>query len=376
MTDRSRTFGVLCLTLLTVGSLGVTAQWSRPAPQAAAWSGTYELDSTRGDDPHQVADAATIHLPTPERERAYKDLISRLEAPESIAFLREGLTISLASTRAPRTDFSADGRTRREPGDAGLMVNTKAVIAGNRLTITSTATHRGDDVTLVFDFMNAGAGLIVTRTIGDPALRRPVSARGFYRRTSLTPDWELYGDPVTGSTRDAFLDLPSGTRIVATLETPISMRTARDAAPISLTVTSPSQYLGAKIDGTVSRRSGAGTSDLGLDFQTIHHRGQWATFEAIVDTITLADGRRIHVSDDGGVRSEGRTSTAVEKGAIGAAVGAIVGAVVGGTRSAAIGAVLGGAGGAIVGRGHEDLEMPVGTEVAMTVARPSYGPIG
>lgn len=367
MTSPTRTLGVCCLAVLAVGSSGVAAQRSRPAaPQSAAWSGTYELDDTRGDDVQRVAESATQALARGQRDRVYQGLISRLEAPQTISLSRDGTAVSIASSRGPRADFEADGQTRRERALDGTMVNTRAAIAGSRLTISSTGGRRNTDVLLTFDVLNNGAGLLVTRRVDDASLSEPVSVQSYYRRTSTRPSWNLSEEP---GAYDTTLDVPGGTPILATLDTPISMRTSRDGDPVTMTVRSPANLRGAKIDATVARRDGGTNGDLGVDFQTIYLRSQSVDFDAVLDTITLSDGRRIHVSDDGGIPDESRSTRGmITSGAVGAAVGAIIGAVAGGGKGAAIGAAIGGAGGVIVGRGHEQLEMPAGTEMSLTSA--------
>src|SRR6185503_6509083 len=68
-------------------------------------SGTYQLDSSRGDDPRRAAQLATRTVPPGQRDRAYQRLLSRLEAPEVIAIDRNGTRLSMATSRGPRVTF-------------------------------------------------------------------------------------------------------------------------------------------------------------------------------------------------------------------------------------------------------------------------------
>ena len=52
--------------------------------------GTYQLDTSRGDDPRRAAEQATRTVPPGQRDRAYQRLMNRLEAPDVIAIDRKG----------------------------------------------------------------------------------------------------------------------------------------------------------------------------------------------------------------------------------------------------------------------------------------------
>ena len=144
-----------------------------------------------------------------------------------------------------------------------------------------------------------------------------------------------------------------------------------------MTVRSPRQFEGARIDGFVSRVNPYQRSDDGADmvvnFQTIRLRGgQTSEFRAILQTVRTPDGDTVRVDAEGGVRESDTTDTRIEHGAIGAALGAIIGAVAGGGKGAAIGGLIGGAGGAILVEGREHLDLPPGTEVSIIARSPGY----
>jgi hypothetical protein len=172
--------------------------------------------------------------------------------------------------------------------------------------------------------------------------------------------------------------VPDGTRLIATLDTPLSMRTSPHGQPFTMTVHSPSEFQGARIDGVVSRvganqQNGNGT-DMRFDFQTIEVRGRSAEFDADLNTIRLSDGTLLRVNDGSDVGDVNHGNSTVRNGAIGVAVGAIIGAIAGGGKGAAIGAVIGGAGGVIVSQGHEQLDLPRGAEVTLTAVTPYRRP--
>ena len=78
--------------------------------------GTYQLDTSRGDDPRRAAEQATRTVPPGQRDRAYQRLMNRLDAPDVIAIDRQGNQVSMATSRGPRVTFDADNRIRTEAG--------------------------------------------------------------------------------------------------------------------------------------------------------------------------------------------------------------------------------------------------------------------
>jgi hypothetical protein len=375
------TLGLLGLAVLTVGGLSLMAQ--RPENQARGsdpMSGDYQLESTRGGNPQRAAETATHSLPPGQRDRAYQSLLSRLEPPQSLSIDRNGRTITIASSRGPRSAFDADGRTRSERGPNGQMVSTRAEIRGSQLTVSTSGGSRGSDFSVTFEALNNGTGLLVTRRLDDDYLQQPVTIQSYYRRTATTPRWDVYAsgsgpgyDNRSDGLAAGILFVPDGTRMLATLDTPLSMRRSRDGEPFTMTVRSPAEFQGARIDGVISRVNGDRETgnglDMRVDFQTIQLPGRRSSeFAALLNTIRLYDGTLLRVNADGDVRDANRTDTTIQNGSIGAAVGAIIGALAGGGKGAVVGAVVGGAGGVILSQGHEQLDLSPGAEVTLTAA--------
>jgi hypothetical protein len=351
-------------------------------------SGTYELESTRGGDPQRAAKTATQSLPPGQRDRAYQNLLGRLDPPQTLSIDCNGHTVTIASSLGPRSAFDADGRSVKERGPDGQMVTTHAELTSNRLTVSTSGGSRGSDFSVTFESMNNGADLRVTRRLDDDNLRQPVTIQSYYRRIATEPRWEVYAsgprhDPGYDSrsgrgSAAGMVVVPDGTRLIATLDTPLSMRTSPHGQPFTMTVHSPSEFQGARIDGVVSRvganqQNGNGT-DMRFDFQTIEVRGRSAEFDADLNTIRLSDGTLLRVNDGSDVGDVNHGNSTVRNGAIGVAVGAIIGAIAGGGKGAAIGAVIGGAGGVIVSQGHEQLDLPRGAEVTLTAVTPYRRP--
>jgi len=386
----TRTFGICGVIVLAAGVVTLAASSQRYAPAVDRMTGTYQLDSTRGDSPQRAAEAATRSLPPDRRDRVYQSLINRLSPPSQLALDLKGRTVTIASSTGPRATFDADGRMRNEQLPNGRAITTHAEFAGDRLSV-STSGSRGSDFSVTFEALDNGDRLHVTRRLDNEELDRPITIQSFYHRVSDQPRWDLYAEgpgptsaygvppppppppyPTTGR-----LGVADGTRLIATLDTPLSTRSSRNGERFTMTVRGPAEYAGARIDGVVSRvdpydrdRNGA---DMSVNFQRIRFRdGQTADLRAVLETVRTPDGTTLHVNPEGDVRDKDVNDTRVEHGAIGAAVGAIIGAIAGGGKGAAIGAIAGGAGGAILVEGRDSLDLPPGTEVTLTAVSPGY----
>jgi len=387
---KTHSLGICGAIVLAAGVVTLAAPPQRYATAVDRMSGTYQLDSTRGDNPQRAAEQATRSLPPDRRDRVYQSLINRLSPPAQIALDRQGRTVTIASSTGPRATFDADGRMRNEQLPNGREITTHAELVGDRLSV-STSGSRGSDFSVTFEALNNGDRLRVTRRLDSEELDRPITIQSFYHRVSDQPRWDLYADapratstygsgygappppyPTTGR-----LGVADGTRLIATLDTPLSTRSSRNGERFTMTVRGPAEYAGARIDGVISRVDpydrDSNRADMSVNFQRIRFRdGQTTDLRAVLETVRTPDGTTFHVNPEGDVRDKDVNDTRVEHGAIGAAVGAIIGAIAGGGKGAAIGAVVGGAGGAILVEGHDSLDLPPGTEVTLTAVSPGY----
>jgi hypothetical protein len=377
---KAHVVATMSLAVLTIGCLSLSAQrQENRAPAGSRMSGTYDLDSTRGDNPQRALEAATRSLPPEQRDRAFQGLLSRLVPPQTISIDRNGLTVSIASSRGPRSAFDADGLTRSERGPNWRMVTTRADMSGDgMLTVSTSGGGRGNDFSVIFESLDYGNGLRVTRRLDDDSLARPVIIESYYQRAADTPRWDVYPSGPGYASARGLMVVPDGTALVAILDTPLSMRTSRDGEAFTMNVRSPAEFRGARIEGVISRvnayqESGNG-GDMRVDFHTIELGGRSSEFAAVLNTVRLSDGTILRVNAEGNGRDVNSGDTTVRSGGIGAAVGAIIGAVVGGGKGAVVGAVVGGAGGVILSQGHEQLDLPRGTEVSLTAMAGYRGP--
>ncbi|HXM36098.1 MAG TPA: hypothetical protein VN920_12980 [Pyrinomonadaceae bacterium] len=342
-------------------------------------TGTFRLDSSRSDNPSEVAARATRNLSNNERESVSDGLLARLESPEMLAIERNGSTVTLASSRAPQTTLAADGREHQEQLPSGRLARLTATLNGDQLVISSTGST-GSDFSVTFDAIENGR-LRVIRKIYFDQLAQPVVVNSVYDRTSDVAQWNVYDGsrPVLTSTASNNGDfiVPDGESVVAVLNTDLTTRQAKQGDRFTMTVRQPTQYSGAVIEGTIATidRGGrlSGRSQMSLNFETIRLRnGQTYRFAGAVDSVRTQNGDTVKVDNEGSAQGDNQTKRTIERAGIGTAIGAIIGAIAGGGKGAVIGGVIGAAGGAgsVYVQGKDDLELPSGTEVTIRAGAP------
>lgn len=426
---RSILAAMLVLTLAGM-SLTVQGQQRRQSPPAARsqtnntgesrLTGVYRLDVANSDNPQTAAERAFSAYAFDVDQEKVDELVSRLTSPDKIALERRGMVVSIASTRAPRITFEADGRERTEPARDGHTVRTRAALQGDDLMVSSGGS-RDDEFSVTFSPIDQGRRLRVTRRIFSPEIGQPVIVQSIYDKISNVARWSVYGEPEAerttaarnlprpspgGSSRNSeqpappvtvrrdpppqprpappvverrnetyALTIPEGTQFVAVLNNNLSTAESQEGDPFTMTVRAPAQYEGATIEGSVSRvdRSGpfSGRAQMTLDFWQIRLRdGRTAGLAGFIESVRPVDGGDVRVDTEGVTTVEerdNRTNRTAQRMAIGAAVGAIIGAIAGGGKGAAIGAGVGaGVGaGSVYAQGRDDLELRSGTELTI-----------
>src|SRR5687767_4667367 len=344
-------------------------------------TGTFRYNASQGDDARRAVDAATRNLSLSERQRVYDALLRRLDPPQMLAIERRGRVVTIASTRAPQINFTADGREQVETTPNGRQVRVRANLVGDTLSISRTG-ERSNDFTVTFDPTENGRQLLVTRTLYSDRINQPVTVRTYYDRTSDVAQLNIYetnreDTNVGGGGAVGSFIVPNGTQIVGVLNTDLNTQNVRDGDRFTMTVRSPGQFEGATIEGHVTSgdRGGrvTGRSEMTIKFDTISMRnGQSYSFAGILESVRTPDGEVVRVDNEGAVRENNQTKTTVTRTAIGTAVGAIIGAIAGGGKGAAIGAVIGaGAGaGSVYVQGRNDLQLEPGTEITVRATGP------
>ena len=392
----------------------------------ARMTGVYRLDTHSSADAAQIARRVSASLPPGEQQSVLDDLSARLNSPPQIAIQRRGRTFDIASTRAPRISFDADGQTYTEQAADGHTVRTRAVVYGDSLMISSRGSA-DDEFSVNFDAFDAGRRLRITRRIYEPRLSQPVVVQSVYERISQTARFSIYGEPVPASVgetarnnnvprdtqppwtppagnrttappqqpptirprvpppasndpNDTVFRIGDNTSFIGTLNQDLDTEHTREGDPFTLTVSAPAAFTGATIEGRVARidRGGpfAGRAGMTLEFERIVLRdGRTAEFAGNIEDIRPAgSGDNVRVDNEArGNVEAGRSQSdrTMERAAIGAAVGAIIGAIAGGGKGAAIGAGVGaGAGvGSVYAQGRDDLSLPRGTEITLRSTR-------
>lgn len=388
-------------------------------------TGVYQLNVTSSDNPQTAAERAFSAYAFGVDQNAVDELTNRLRSPDKIALERRGSVVSIASTRAPRITFEADGRERTEPARDGRPVQTRAVLQGDDLMVSSGGS-RESEFSVTFSPIDNGRRLRVTRRIFSAELGQPVIVQSIYDKISTVARWSVYGEPESERTAAAAartiprtmsqgnvrnrpqpqpppaiersipqpqpappvlernnetyaLVIPDGTQFVAVLNNDLSTAQSNKGDRFTMTVRAPAQYEGAIIEGYVSRldRAGpfSGRSEMTLDFSQIRLRdGRTTGFIGFIENVSSADGEDVRVDREDTTtveESNSRTNRTAQRAAIGAAVGAIIGAIAGGGKGAAIGAAIGAGAGAssVYIQGRDDLELRSGTELTVRASR-------
>ncbi|MCA1558260.1 MAG: hypothetical protein LC731_06955, partial [Acidobacteria bacterium] len=125
------------------------------SPSDLRMTGVYRLDPASSDDPQEAAELSTQNLPFGMSPSDRERLTRRLTSPQQLAIERRGTAISIASTRAQRITFEADGRERVERTPQGNEVRSRAVLYGEELMV-SYSDGNTDEFSVTFDPIDQG----------------------------------------------------------------------------------------------------------------------------------------------------------------------------------------------------------------------------
>jgi hypothetical protein len=366
----------------------VSWNWNNPSQYPSGnfdtrLTGTYRLNVSRSDNVADVVDRtiSSGYYNANQRDRVRRNLERRLTPPDTLVISKTGSQVTLGSNLSQQVSFAADNVTRYETSNNNRRIGIRASATGSDLTINYEG-DRMNDYNIVFTPLSNGQ-LRVTRRVYLENRNTMVTVNSIYDKIDQTARWETLNDRWDNSTGNTNTStstdfvIPNNTRLTATLDTPISTKTARDGDTFTMRVTSPSQYRDAIIEGrVVGERSGvvSGRANLSLNFDTIRMPdGRSYRFAGIVDQVVKPDGDRVSVNNEGTVRDSNQTTRTVTRAGIGAALGAIIGAIAGGGQGAAVGAAIGaGAGaGSVILQGRDNLELTTGTEFTITASAPA-----
>jgi hypothetical protein len=372
---------LLLTLLLQADSVSAQGNQRRPQRNTGQLTGTWRLDVSRSDNADDIVERAIRGLPSGEQQRARERVTRRLDAPDVIAIEQRGRRFTMASTRAPKATFDADGRTRTETNERGRTVRINASLNGDQLIVNRTGSQ-GSDYNVTFDPTERGQRMRITRSIYAERFSQPIVVTSLYEKTSDIAQLNLYSGPRdnNGPNRPAqgrFI-VPNNIRLTAVLTTNLSTKEDSSTNRFSMEVRSPAQYRGAVIEGVVSNIESSGrvtgSAELTLNFDRIRLRdGSTYDFRGTLETIRTPDGKEVKIESEGTIKDDDSQSTrTITRSGIGAALGAIIGAVAGGGSGAAIGAAVGaGAGaGTVLIQGRDNLDLPSGTEITVRSSSP------
>ena len=174
------------------GSRGSTS--STAVEQGSHLTGVYRIDVASSDKLYSVVAGASSNLPFGEQQRFFMDLAVRLTPPDMLAIERRGRTISIASSRAPRISFDADGVTHTERAADGHLIRTRATINGDQLRVNTSGSSE-DRFNVTFDPIENGRRLRVTRRIYAEQLNQPVVIQSIYNKISDVAEWSINIEP-------------------------------------------------------------------------------------------------------------------------------------------------------------------------------------
>lgn len=185
-----------CLTTLLFVLLAACACAAQTRVAESRLTGVYRLNTELSDRLYSVVSTATTSLPYGEQQRFFIDLTERMTPPDQLALRHRGRMVEIASSRAPRTSFVADGRERVERTRLGTT-RERAAVEGESLVLSS-EDGRGQGYRVTFTPLDGGARLRVTRLITYRELNQPLVIRSVYDRISDVARWEIYGEPPAG----------------------------------------------------------------------------------------------------------------------------------------------------------------------------------
>ena len=277
-------------------------------------TGTFRLDSSRSDNPLHKALRATQNLPMNERQAVADQILPRLESPELLTIERRGVTMSIASTLAPKSTFEADGRERQEQVSDGRWTKVTATLRGEQLVVSSNG-YKENDFNVTFDASGNDNTLLVRRQIFSDRLTQPVVVDSVYDRTADVAQWNIYNDsrPVlaNATANSGEFIVRDGETLVAILNNDLTTKLSQQGDLFTMTVRDPSQFEGAVIEGRVGSvdQGGrlTGRSGMSLNFDRIRLRnGQTYKFSGVLGNVRLLNGDAVKVDNEGSAQAATR----------------------------------------------------------------------
>jgi hypothetical protein len=159
--------------------------------------------------------------------------------------------------------------------------------------------------------------------------------------------------------------LREGTEIQVRLDQPLSSATARVEDRVEATVITP-----VRLDNRVVIPAGTRVRGVVRRAERAERPARAGSLDLAFNTLLYEDNSRVDMSARVvAVKENLDRSESAQRAGIGAALGAVLGSVLGGKKGALVGILVGGAGGLAAAKG-EDVDMPEGTILGLTLDRP------
>ena len=166
----------------------------REIPQtsgACQFSGTYRINIDASDRLYSAVRDATGQVPFRDQQQFFMDLSVRLTPPDLLAISCSGEKVSVASSRASKVTFIADGRSHRERAADGAISNSRISMTSDTVTFASTGKAE-DNLNVDFRSIDNGRRLRVIRRIDAELLSQPIVIESTYDKISDDVDWGIY----------------------------------------------------------------------------------------------------------------------------------------------------------------------------------------
>jgi hypothetical protein len=324
--------------------------------QPGILTGTYRLDPSRSDSVHTAL--TTIS----QTQCGCQQQVSHLDTPEMLAIDQNGQCVTIASSTGPQVAVVADGQL---VPDATRRVSTQSTLQeGDALFIRTYSEHERDR-NFTVTFTPTDDGVCVTRYINTDDPTKPLVIKSYYARTSDVAQLNLY-DSAAGPRHHVVYSgnfvVPNGASLVAALDSALDTSLAREGDRFTMTVSSPSEYDGAVIEGFFSDIGGAGQA--ALNFERIRlSDGRVFDFAAEIVSVGATDGTPVQVSSGAWANEQERQAQQnLVHTSQSAAIGAVVGTLPVSGPGTGVNMIYTSAGGA--------LKLGSGTEFVLRAASP------
>ncbi len=179
------------LFLIFVGLLFVDGSVNAQGGDQCALNGTYRIDVAASDRLYSVVTNGKSTVPLAEQRQFFLDLSTRLTPPDMLAIECRGGRVTIGSSRANQITYLADGKNRRERLPDGSFVNSKVSLENDLLTFVSVGKVE-DNINVVFESLDDGRRMRVTRRIYAKQLSDAIMIETFYAKISDTVEWKVY----------------------------------------------------------------------------------------------------------------------------------------------------------------------------------------